>query len=50
MWKCEDLTAGQLRRRAVPPSSLSLLELVRHMAKVERGWFRAVFLGRELLR
>jgi hypothetical protein len=25
IWKCEDLTAEQLRRRAVPPSTLSLL-------------------------
>jgi uncharacterized damage-inducible protein DinB len=44
VWKCEDLTAEQLRRRAVPPSTLSLLGLVRHMAEVERGWFRQVFL------
>ena len=39
-WKCEGLTADQLRERAVPPSSLSLLGLVRHMAEVERAWFR----------
>jgi uncharacterized damage-inducible protein DinB len=39
-WKCEGLSADQLRERAVPPSSLSLLGLVRHMAEVERGWFR----------
>jgi uncharacterized damage-inducible protein DinB len=45
IWKCADLTAEQLRRRAAPPSTLSLLGLVRHMAEVERGWFRAVFLG-----
>jgi hypothetical protein len=45
IWKCEDLTAKQLRRRAVPPSTLSLLGLVRHTAEVERGWFRHVFLG-----
>jgi uncharacterized damage-inducible protein DinB len=45
VWKCENLTAEQLRRRAVPPSALSLLGLVRHMAEVERGWFRQVFLG-----
>ena len=38
--KCAGLTADQLRQRAVPPSSLSLLGLVRHMAEVERGWFR----------
>jgi uncharacterized damage-inducible protein DinB len=38
--KCSGLTAEQLRERAVPPSSLSLLGLVRHMAEVERSWFR----------
>jgi uncharacterized damage-inducible protein DinB len=47
MWKCEDLTAEQLRQRAVPPSGLSLLGLVRHMAEVERGWFQYVYLGEE---
>ncbi len=40
LFKCQGLTAEQLARRAVPPSSLSLLGLVRHMAEVERGWFR----------
>jgi uncharacterized damage-inducible protein DinB len=38
--KCADLTPEQLAERAVPPSGLSLLGLVRHMAEVERGWFR----------
>ena len=38
--KCEGLSADQLAERSVPPSSLSLLGLVRHMAEVERGWFR----------
>jgi uncharacterized damage-inducible protein DinB len=38
--KCEGLTAEQLKRRSVPPSNLSLLGLVRHLADVERGWFR----------
>jgi uncharacterized damage-inducible protein DinB len=47
-WKCEGLTDEQLRQRAVPPSSLSLLGLVRHMAEVERGWFRQVFLGEDV--
>jgi len=46
--KCEGLTDGQLRERAVPPSSLSLLGLVRHMAEGERQWFRMV-LGRQEL-
>jgi uncharacterized damage-inducible protein DinB len=47
-WKCEGLTAEQLRRRAVSPSTLSLLGLVRHMAEVERGWFQQVFLGQNV--
>jgi hypothetical protein len=38
--KCAGLTAEQLKRRAVPPSNLSLLGLVRHLADTERGWFR----------
>ncbi|MET9608010.1 DinB family protein [Streptomyces sp. NPDC006512] len=38
--KCEGLGDADLRRRASPPSSLSLLALVRHMAEVERQWFR----------
>jgi uncharacterized damage-inducible protein DinB len=48
VWKCEGLTDSQLRQRAVAPSSLSLLGLIRHMAGVERGWFREVLLGEDL--
>jgi len=40
--KCEGLDDEQLRLRAVPPSNLSLVGLVRHMAEVERWWFRSV--------
>ena len=40
--KCEGLDDDQLRMNSVPPSSLSLLGLVRHMTEVERGWFRRV--------
>ncbi|WP_371497767.1 DinB family protein [Kitasatospora sp. NBC_00374] len=40
--KCAGLTADQLREQAVAPSTLSLLGLVRHLATVERGWFRNV--------
>ena len=43
--KCSGLDAAQLRTRSVPPSSLSLLGLVRHMTDVERYWFRYVMLG-----
>jgi hypothetical protein len=38
--KCEGLSDEQLRMRSVPPSKLSLLGLVRHMAEVENNWFR----------
>ncbi|WP_338776274.1 DinB family protein [Streptomyces sp. DG1A-41] len=41
-WKCEGLSDEQLRSCAVEPSELSLLGLVRHMADVERSWFRRV--------
>ncbi|NUW41178.1 DinB family protein [Nonomuraea rhodomycinica] len=41
-WKCAGLTDEQLRLRAVPPSGMSLLGLVRHLAHVERAWFRHV--------
>ncbi|MFS8200010.1 DinB family protein [Streptomyces sp. CWNU-52B] len=40
--KCEGLDDAQLRTASVPPSELSLLGLVRHMADVERSWFRRV--------
>jgi uncharacterized damage-inducible protein DinB len=46
-FKCEGLSAEQLRLRAVPPSTLSLLGLVRHMAEVERSWFHRTIAGRE---
>ena len=45
--KCEGLTDDQLRAQAVPPSSLSLLGLVRHMGEVERSWFRRVLSGEQ---
>jgi uncharacterized damage-inducible protein DinB len=44
--KCAGLTAGQLVLRAVEPSPLSLLGLVRHMTDVERWWFRS-FAGQQ---
>lgn len=44
-WKCAGLTDAQLRERAVPPSTLSLLGLVWHLAKVEWSWFRYLLNG-----
>ena len=40
--KCDGLTPDQLGTRSVPPSNISLLGLVRHMARVEHHWFRRV--------
>ncbi len=48
LWKCGGLTAEQLKLRAVERSDLSLLGLVRHMAEVERDWFRTRFAGARL--
>jgi len=45
--KCRGLDAEQMARRSVPPSNMSLLGLVRHMADVERYWFRQVLLGQD---
>jgi uncharacterized damage-inducible protein DinB len=45
--KCSGLDATALARRSVEPSTLSLLGLVRHMAEVERGWFRRVMAGQD---
>ena len=45
LMKCQGLAPEQLARRAVPPSALSLLGLVRHMAEVEQAWFRMRFAG-----
>lgn len=46
--RCAGLDAEQLTRRAIPPSTLSLLGLVRHLAEVERGWLRSTAAGEEL--
>ncbi len=48
--KCDGLDAEQLARRSVPPSTLSLLGLLRHLAKVEHSWFRRVIEGQDLPR
>jgi len=38
LMKCEELNAEQLARRSVPPSTMSLLGLLRHLAEAERDW------------
>jgi hypothetical protein len=44
--KCADLNADQLARRSVPPSTMSLLGLVRHLAEGERH-LRRVMAGED---
>jgi uncharacterized damage-inducible protein DinB len=44
--KCSGLDTADLARRSVEPSTLSLLGLLRHMADVERSWFRRTMSGR----
>ena len=46
--KCDGLDPEQLARRSVEPSTMSLLGLVRHMAEVERAWFRRRFAGTDV--
>ena len=48
VWKCAGLNDAQLKRASVAPSTLTLLGLVRHMAEVERWWFRTSAAGLEL--
>lgn len=48
--KCDDLDPVQLASRSVPPSTMSLLGILRHMADVERYWFRQVMAGEQLPR
>jgi uncharacterized damage-inducible protein DinB len=50
LWKCAGLTGEQLGLAPVPPSNLSLLGIVRHMADMERAWFRIRFRGEPLAR
>ncbi len=45
--KCSGLDAAALATRSVGASTLSLLGLVRHLADVERGWFRRVMAGQD---
>jgi uncharacterized damage-inducible protein DinB len=48
--KCADLDAEQLARRSVPPSTMSLLGLLRHLAHVERVWFKIRCDGQDIPR
>jgi uncharacterized damage-inducible protein DinB len=45
--KCAGLTDEQLCQRSCMPSTMTLIGLVRHMAEVERNWFRRHYGGDE---
>jgi Protein of unknown function (DUF664) len=45
--KCAGLDAEEMARRSVPPSTMSLLGLVRHLAEVERATFRVLMAGQD---
>lgn len=46
--KCAGLDAAALATRSVEPSKMSLLGLVRHLADVERHWFRRFMAGQDV--
>jgi uncharacterized damage-inducible protein DinB len=46
--KCSGLAAAELARRSVPPSNLSLLGLLRHLALSEQHWFRRRLAGEDV--
>ena len=48
LFKCAGLTAEQLKQASADPSNLTLLGLVRHMAEVERAWFRQRVAGERI--
>ena len=48
--KCEGLSAEQLAMRSVPPSTMSLLGLIRHFGEVERVWTKVVMRGQDVPR
>ena len=47
LMKCSGLPPERLLERSVPPSNLSLLGLLRHLAQVERNWFRGQLAGED---
>ena len=48
--KCAGLDADEMARRSVPPSTMSLLGLVRHLAETERATFRELLAGQDVPR
>lgn len=48
LWKVSGVSEENLKRQAVPTSSLTLIGLVKHLAYVERTWFQHRFKGEDV--
>jgi uncharacterized damage-inducible protein DinB len=48
LWKCDGLDEAGLKARPLATSMMSLHGLVRHLAEVERNWFRIVLAGEDI--
>ena len=48
LWKVAGLTGTQLVSHAIPTSNMTLLGIVRHMAEVERHWWRHRVAGEDV--
>ncbi|MGW7446361.1 DinB family protein [Kitasatospora sp. NPDC054795] len=46
--KVDGLDDRQARLASVPPSTMTLLGLVQHVAEVERNWYQRVFAGQDV--
>ena len=46
--KCADLTQTQMSTASIPPSTMSLHGLLRHLSGVERWWFQIQFAGEDV--
>jgi hypothetical protein len=46
--KCRGVSAERLSEKGISPSALSLHGLLRHLAAVERWWFRQQFAGEDV--
>lgn len=48
LWKCQGLTGEQLASRPIPSTTMSLLGIIRHLADVERWWWRHRVAGEDV--
>lgn len=45
LMKCAELSVEQLSLASVPPSTMTLLGILRHMTMVEQYWYQVIFAG-----